>query len=69
MLVAVLEGFDLIILESLDKSLEYVCDGIPIQQKKVHVWYPLQKGTYPRNWHFFFTIAMNLKLSFYLSTE
>ena len=37
MLVAVLEGFDLIILESLDKSLEYVCDGIPIQQKKVHV--------------------------------
>ena len=32
-----LEGFDLIIFENLDKSLEYVYHGIPIQQNKVHV--------------------------------
>ena len=29
-----LRGFDLIIFENLDKSLEYVGDGIPIQQFK-----------------------------------
>ena len=29
-----LEGFDLIIFENLDKSLEFVCDEMPIQQFK-----------------------------------
>ena len=32
-----LDEFDLIIFENLDKSLEYVCNEIPIQQNKVHV--------------------------------
>ena len=32
-----LEGFAMIIFENLDKSLEYVYHGIPIQQNKVHV--------------------------------
>ena len=44
-----LKGFDLNIFENLDKSLEDVSDGIPTQQNKVHVCYPLQKRTYPRN--------------------
>ena len=49
-----LEGFDLIISENLDKSLEYVCNGIPIQQNKE----PTPE---------FFTTTMSL-LSFYFLT-
>ena len=32
------EKFDLIIFKNLDKSMEYVFDGVLIQQSKVHVW-------------------------------
>ena len=32
-----LEGFDMIIFEDLEKSLEYVSDRVPIQQNNVHV--------------------------------
>ena len=34
---------------SLNKSLEFVWNGVLIQQNKVQVWYPLQKRTSPRN--------------------
>ena len=52
-----LEGFDLIIFENLDKSLEFVCDEMPIQQLR----------TYARNLFllFFFIITMSV-LPFYL---
>ena len=32
-----LEGFNMIIFEKIDKFLEYVYDGVPVQQNKVHV--------------------------------
>ena len=62
-----LRGFDLIIFENLDISLEYMCDRIPIQQNGVHVWSPLQNRNHHRNLFlaFFLTIIVGL-LSFYL---
>ena len=54
-----LDEFDLIIFENLDKSLEYVCNEIPIQQNKVHVWYPFQKEPTPETYSWYFSLHYN----------
>ena len=63
-----LEGFDLIIFENLDKSLEYVCDGIPIQQNEVHdTLYRKEPSPETYSWHFSLQLQWGYCLSNFLT--